>query len=280
VTAGAARDHRGVHGGTEPRHDRAHERTHDDEQGPQRDQLRGQEHGAVQDDLGAPWPRGISRQATMRISDVLRALGQEFPSVSHSKLRFLEEQGLIDPVRTPSGYRQYSQADVERLRFVLTEQRDSYMPLKVIKERLAAMDADPDSAEHPAPRLAGSGSPARRRWTAQAVAEAAGVTEEFVQNLAQAGLLPASSGTFGSGAVEVARIAGALAEFGIEPRHLRSFRTAADRQVTLVDQVVAPLRSQHASAARGRAASMASDMGELFTRLHAAWVRQGIDDLG
>ncbi|WP_419707359.1 MerR family transcriptional regulator [Promicromonospora sp. NFX87] len=276
MTAGAARDHRGVHGGTEPRHDRAHERNRDDE----RDDQQGQEHGAAQDDLDAPWPRGISRQATMRISDVLRALGQEFPSVSHSKLRFLEEQGLIDPVRTPSGYRQYSQADVERLRFVLTEQRDSYMPLKVIKERLAAMDADPDSAEHPAPRLAGTGAPARRRWTAQAVADAAGVTEEFVQDLAQAGLLPASGGTFGSGAVEVARIAGALAEFGIEPRHLRSYRTAADRQVALVDQVVAPLRSQHASAARGRAASMASDMGELFTRLHAAWVRQGIDDLG
>ncbi|MGI5191463.1 MerR family transcriptional regulator [Promicromonospora sp. CA-289599] len=276
MTAGAARDHRGVHGGTEPRHDRAHERGRDHEQ----DAEQGPQHGAAQDDLDAPWPRGISRQATMRISDVLRALGQEFPSVSHSKLRFLEEQGLIEPVRTPSGYRQYSQADVERLRFVLTEQRDSYMPLKVIKERLAAMDADPDSAEHPAPRLAGTGSPARRRWSAQAVADAAGVTEEFVQNLAQAGLLPASGGTFGSGAVEVARIAGALAEFGIEPRHLRSYRTAADRQVTLVDQVVAPLRSQHASAARGRAASMASDMGELFTRLHAAWVRQGIDDLG
>jgi DNA-binding transcriptional MerR regulator len=268
VTSGAARDHRGVHG-TDQRHDGAQDTGH------------GQDgNGHDQDDPDAPWPRGISRQATMRISDVLRALGQEFPSVSHSKLRFLEEQGLIEPVRTPSGYRQYSQADVERLRFVLTEQRDSYMPLKVIKERLAAMDADPDSAEHPAPRLAGVAAPARRRWSAQSVADAAGVTEEFVQDLARAGLLPASGSTFGSGAVDVARIAGALAEFGIEPRHLRSFRTSADRQVALVDQVVAPLRSQQASAARGRAASMASDMGELFTRLHAAWVRQGIDELG
>lgn len=260
MTAGAARVHRGTDPAQE--RDQGHERGHD------------------QADADVPWPRGISRQATMRISDVLRALGQEFPSVSHSKLRFLEEQGLIDPVRTPSGYRQYSKADVERLRFVLTEQRDSYMPLKVIKERLAAMDADPDSAEHPAPRLAGTGEPARRRWTARSVAEAAGVSEEFVQNLAQAGLLPSSGSTFGSGAVEVARIAGALAEFGVEPRHLRSFRTAADRQVTLVDQVVAPLRSQQARAARGRAANTASDMGELFTRLHAAWIRQGIDDLG
>lgn len=268
MTTGAARDHRGVDRGTDPRpvHDAG--RAHDDEHG--------HDTGT---DAGTPWPRGISRQATMRISDVLRALGQEFPSVSHSKLRFLEEQGLIEPVRTPSGYRQYSQADVERLRFVLTEQRDSYMPLKVIKERLAAMDADPDSAEHPAPRLAGTGSPARRRWTASSVADAAGVTEEFVQSLVQGGLLPASGGTFGPGAVEVARIAGALAEFGIEPRHLRSFRTAADREVALVDQVVAPLRSQQASAARGRAASLAGEMGELFTRLHAAWVRQGIEDL-
>ncbi|MCP2265414.1 MerR HTH family regulatory protein [Promicromonospora thailandica] len=237
------------------------------------------ERGRGADDAATPWPRGISRQATMRISDVLRALGQEFANVSHSKLRFLEEQGLIEPVRTPSGYRQYSQADVERLRFVLTEQRDSYMPLKAIKERLAAMDADPDSAEHPAPRLATTGAPARRRWTARSVAEAAGVTEEFVDDLARAGLLPATGGTFGSAAVDVARIAGALSQYGIEPRHLRSFRTAADRQVTLVDQVVAPLRSQQASAARGRAASMAGEMGELFTRLHAAWIRQGIDDL-
>ncbi|WP_369372653.1 MerR family transcriptional regulator [Promicromonospora sp. Populi] len=277
MTAGAARDHRGVDRGTAPRHDRAH----DSAPGLAPDeQARAHDQGEDDEDFDVPWPRGISRQAAMRISDVLRALGQEFPSVSHSKLRFLEEQGLIDPVRTPSGYRQYSQADVERLRFVLTEQRDSYMPLKVIKERLAAMDSDPDSAEHPAPRLAGTGTPARRRWTAAAVADAAGVTEELVESLAQSGLLPSTGGTYGQSAVEIARMVGALAEFGIEPRHLRSFRTAADRQVALVDQVVAPLRSQQASAARGRAASMAGDMGELFTRLHAAWVRQGIEDLG
>lgn len=269
MTTGAAR----VPRGTDPGHAAARHRT-------EHSGAHGDQHDHDRDDAGAPWPRGISRQATMRISDVLRALGQEFPSVSHSKLRFLEEQGLIEPVRTPSGYRQYSQADVERLRFVLTEQRDSYMPLKVIKDRLAAMDADPDSAEHPAPRLAGAATPDRRRWTAQSVAEAANVTEEFVHDLAQAGLLPTTGSMFGSGAVDIARTAGALAQFGIEPRHLRSFRTAADRQVGLLDQVVAPLRSQQASAARGQAASMAGEMGELFTRLHAAWIRQGIDDLG
>ncbi|WP_240644026.1 MerR family transcriptional regulator [Antribacter gilvus] len=228
-----------------------------------------------------PWPRGISRQATMRISDVLRVLGAEFGSVSHSKLRFLEEQGLIDPVRTPSGYRQYSPADVERLRFVLTEQRDSYLPLKVIKERLAAMDAGEES-EHPAPRLApgGSAAPARRRWTVASVADVTGAEPAFVEDLVRAGVLQTEGGDrLAPGSVDVVRIASALAEYGIEPRHLRTFRTAADRQVALVDQVVAPLRSQQSSAARGQAATMASEIGELFTRLHAAWVRQGVDEL-
>lgn len=227
-----------------------------------------------------PWPRGISRQATMRISDVLRELGAQFPSVSHSKLRFLEEQGLIQPVRTAAGYRQYSPADVERLRFVLTEQRDSYLPLKVIKERLAAMDAGED-AEHPAPRLAGEPAPSRRRWTVASVAEVTGTQERFVEELVRAGLVDTEGpGRLTPGAVDVVRLASALAEHGIEPRHLRSFRTAADRQVALADQVVAPLRSQQASAARGQAATTAAEIGELFARLHATWVRQGVEGLG
>lgn len=96
-----------------------------------------------------PWPRGISRRASMRISDVLAALQLEFPAVTPSKLRFLEEQGLVEPVRTPSGYRQYSPADVERLRFVLRQQRDRYMPLKVIGERLAALDAGEEGEPTP-----------------------------------------------------------------------------------------------------------------------------------
>ncbi|RPF21589.1 MerR family transcriptional regulator [Myceligenerans xiligouense] len=226
-----------------------------------------------------PWPRGISRQATMRISDVLRALAPEFGDVSHSKLRFLEEQGLITPVRTPSGYRQYSQADVERLRYVLTEQRDSYLPLKVIKERLAAMDAGDDEAR-PAPRLAPDEPSARRRWTREQVAEAAGASPELVDDLIRAGAVEQSGqGTLGAGSVDVVRIAVALAEHGIEPRHLRTLRGAADRQVALAGQVVAPWRGRQSSSARGEAAAMATEIGELLTRLHAIWVRQGVADL-
>jgi len=233
-------------------------------------------------DSPEPWPQGISRQATMRISDVLAAVGPEFGAVSHSKLRFLEDQGLIHPVRTPAGYRQYSAADVERLRFVLAEQRDSYLPLKVIKERLAAMDAG-EPAPGPAPRLAGGTAverdSSRRTWTTTTVAEATGVPPELVESLVQAGLLRAEGDLLDAGAPDVVRLAAQLAEHGIEPRHLRALRTSADRQVALVDQLVAPRRHRQTPSAQAHAATLATEVGELLTRLHATWVRRGVEDL-
>ncbi|QAY64740.1 MerR family transcriptional regulator [Xylanimonas allomyrinae] len=219
----------------------------------------------------------------MRISDVLAALGPEFGSISHSKLRFLEEQGLIHPVRTPAGYRQYSPADVERLRFVLTEQRDSYLPLKVIKERLAAMDAG-EPAPGPSPRLAGGTAVvddgARRVWTAESVAEATGADPAFVADLLQAGLLRSGpGGRLDAGAPDVVRLAAQLAEHGIEPRHLRTLRASADRQVDLVDQLVAPRRHQQTASAQAQAATLAAEVGELLARLHATWLRRGVESL-
>ncbi|GAB2470011.1 MerR family transcriptional regulator [Xylanimonas ulmi] len=239
--------------------------------------------GLASHETHEPWPRGISRHATMRISDVLAALEPEFGGISHSKLRFLEEQGLIHPVRTPAGYRQYSPADVERLRFVLTEQRDSYLPLKVIKERLAAMDAG-EPAPGPSPRLAGgtavAGDGSRRVWTTASVAEATGADPAFVDDLVQAGLLhPAPGGRLDAGAPDVVKLAAQLAEHGIEPRHLRPLRASAERQVALVDQLVAPRRRQQTPSAQAQAASLASEVGELLARLHSTWLRRGVDDL-
>ncbi|WP_454043937.1 transcriptional regulator FtsR [Cellulosimicrobium sp. Marseille-Q8652] len=231
-----------------------------------------------------PWPHGISRRATMRISDVLRALRTEFPNVSHSKLRFLEEQGLIDPVRTASGYRQYSPADVERLRYVLVEQRDRYLPLKVIKENLAALDAG-TAAEGIVPRLAtADGDPGsaavRQRYTVDALVSAAGVDRGLVDGLIQAGVLvQAPGGQLDAHALDVVVLAAGLAEYGIEPRHLRSLRTAADRHVSLVHQVVAPWRSQQTASARAHAGTVAGEVGEMCARLHTVFLRQGIDDL-
>jgi len=229
-----------------------------------------------------PWPRGISRRASMRISDVLAALRLEFPAVTTSKLRFLEEQGLVAPVRTPAGYRQYSPADVERLRFVLRQQRDKYMPLKVIGERLAALDAGEDEQTPVRARLATSNgvTPAPDRLTAERLAQEAGTTVELVAELVAQGVLrPGPRGVFDPWAREVVAVAASLADHGIDPRHLRTFRAAADRQADLVDQVVAPWRGQRSVSARARAGTLAAEVGELCARMHTALVRSAVHDL-
>lgn len=218
----------------------------------------------------------------MRISDVLAALRIEFPTVTTSKLRFLEEQGLVDPVRTPAGYRQYSPADVERLRFVLRQQRDKYMPLKVIGERLAALDAGEEDEQPVRARLATRDgvAPTADPLTAERLAQEAGVGTELVAELVAQGVLrPGPRGAFDPWAREVVVVAAALAEHGIDTRHLRTFRSAADRQADLVEQVVAPLRGQRSVSARARAGTVAAEVGELCARMHTALVRSAVHDL-
>lgn len=231
------------------------------------------------------WPQGISRTPSMRISDVLSSLKVEFPAVSHSKLRFLEEQGLVQPVRTAAGYRQYSAADIERLRFVLVEQRDRYLPLKVIKDKLAALDAGDTGSDQPLiPRLATrDGEPAGAvpsSVTLATLAQDAGVDVDVVEGLVEAGIVrPGPDGQFDAWARQIVVLAAGLGEHGINPRHLRSLRSAADRQVSLVDQVIAPLRGQHSTSARARASVTAAEVGEMCAQLHTAWVRQGVSGL-
>ncbi|MCL3862418.1 MerR family transcriptional regulator [Actinotalea sp. K2] len=221
----------------------------------------------------------------MRISDVLGDLGADFPAVTPSKLRFLEDQGLVEPRRTAGGYRQYSPADVERLRYVLRQQRDRYLPLRVIGEQLAALDAgeltEPltparlatQDGERTAPTIAG-------RYTAASLAREAGATVELVEQLVEAGVLrPGPTGHLDEWAREVVVVAAALAEHGVEPRHLKSFRSAADRQVSVVDQIVAPLRGQRAPGAQERAGAVAAELGELCGRLHTTLVRGGLSNL-
>ena len=229
-----------------------------------------------------PWPRGLSRRASMRISDVLAALRIEFPTVTTSKLRFLEEQGLLAPVRTPAGYRQYSPADVERLRYVLRQQRDRYMPLKVIGERVAALDAGEEEETPTRAHLASSDgvTAGPDRLTAARLAEEAGVEVGFVDELVTQGLLrPGPRGIFDPWARDVVMVAAALADHGIDARHLRIFRAAADRQTDLVEQVVAPWRGQRNVSARARAGTLAAEVGELCARMHTALVRSAVHDL-
>ena len=220
----------------------------------------------------------------MRISDVLTALNTEFPAVSHSKLRFLEEQGLVTPVRTPAGYRQYSPADVERLRYVLRQQRDRYLPLKVIGAQLAELDAGRSNAAL-APHLATQDGEATQpagaaRDTVESLAHGLGLEEKFVQGLVDAGVLtPSGSGHLEPWAREVVQVAASLAEHGLDARHLRSFRQSADRQVDVLSQLVAPWRSQRSPSARAHAATVAAEVGELFAQLYTALVRGAVADL-
>jgi DNA-binding transcriptional MerR regulator len=218
----------------------------------------------------------------MSIGEVLAALRPDFPDVTISKIRFLEEQGLIEPDRTPSGYRKFAHGDVERLRFVLSVQRDHYLPLRVIRDHLDALDAGLDPPPLPGaprvPRLVPDAPPELpTSYGRRELVEAAGAEEALLAELEAYGLTAERpGGGYDAEALAVLRAAAGLARFGIEPRHLRSFRTAADREAGLVEQVVAPLRRQRGPEAAGRADETAREVAALCVRLHAALVSSAL----
>ncbi|WP_435300031.1 transcriptional regulator FtsR [Timonella sp. A28] len=225
----------------------------------------------------------------MRISDVLAALQTDFPAVSHSKLRFLEEQGLVSPYRAASGYRHFSAADLERLRFVLTEQRDHYLPLKVIKEKLKELDRGVEaSPQAGAPRLASSQGLTRAQDAVRRledVAAAAGVSSEFVEDLRSAGVLRTRSKTASAADyesclrrdLEIVELANKLHVFGIDWRHLRTMKLAADRQVSVIDQSLTHLSSKKTTSAQGQAQEARHELAQLLAQLHAVWLRDAVE---
>jgi DNA-binding transcriptional MerR regulator len=236
------------------------------------------------------------RQAARKsIGQALAELTAEFPDedIKESKLRFLEAEGLVEPERTPSGYRKYSTNDMERLRYIIRAQREHYLPLRVIKEHLDAMDRglEPPSANGgpavPAGAL-GEGSAAAEllrsdrsdvRISRRELIKTAEITEELLAQLEDFGLVHTRAGSrqhYDGDAQVVARTAGALAAFGIEPRHLRAFKTSADREVGLVEQVVSPIRRSREDGAEGRAAQAMDEIAALSLRLHATLVRAGL----
>ncbi|HEV7875894.1 MAG TPA: MerR family transcriptional regulator [Nocardioides sp.] len=236
---------------------------------------------------------GSSRAARMNIGEVLDRLRPDFPGITIPKIRFLEDKGLIKPERTPAGYRKFSPDDVERLRYVLRMQRDHYLPLKVIGEHLDAIDRglEPppiDAVVPTVPRvaLAPDGLPsaesfARRdnvRLSRRELVKIAEISEELLDQLEQYALITPRAGTghYDTDALVIARTARELADFGFEPRHLRAFKTAADREVGLVEQVVAPHKSSRDTAAKARAEEAVSEIAALSVRLHATLVKAGL----
>lgn len=241
---------------------------------------------------------GRPQRDGMSIGAVLAQLRGDFPDVTISKIRFLESEGLVQPGRTPSGYRQFVAADVERLRFVLSAQRDHYLPLKVIKEQLDAADRglEPTVSVPKLPRKLVSLPPgggegehggvpgpedfesAREvRLTKEQLLAEAAVDAAMLAELQQYGLIRAgAAGFYDTDAVLIAKTVKAMTTFGIEPRHLRAFRASADREVGLLEQIVAPVYRHRDADARARADEVVRELAALSVTLHTLLVKAGI----
>jgi DNA-binding transcriptional MerR regulator len=234
-----------------------------------------------------------SRAARFNIGQVLEQLRPDFAGVSISKIRFLEDQGLVKPDRTPAGYRKFSEADVERLRYILRMQRDHYLPHKVIAEHLDAIDRglEPPAIDGVVPTvprvaLAPDGVPAAEsfrttsdvRLSRRELLKIAEISDEFLSQLEQYALIVPRPGTghYDPDALVVATTARELGDFGIEPRHLRAFKTAADREIGLVQQVVAPMARGRDASAAARAEDAAREVAALSVKLHATLVKIGL----
>lgn len=223
----------------------------------------------------------------LSIGRVLDALRDEFPDVTASKVRFLENEGLISPRRTGAGYRQYSDADIDRLRRVLVLQRDEYLPLRVIAERLDRMDRGVDA---PADMRTASGGPSaaspvtgdalrprgrRARLTRPELLASSGLDDTVLGQLEAHGLVKASAGGyFDEDALVISSVASEMLAFGVEPRHLRTFKIAADREIGLVAQVLGPVPRD--ADGRSRRDMQARELLALCIRLHVSLVRSGL----
>jgi DNA-binding transcriptional MerR regulator len=210
----------------------------------------------------------------LTIGEVLAALRDDFPDVTISKIRYLESESLVHPQRTASGYRKFSLADVDRLRYVLAAQRDQYLPLRVIKENLDALDSGrplPGPAAVPAPAPPDTPAAEQRSMSDAELSREAGLAPELLTECLQHGLLTADAdGRHPAGALAVARAVAGLARHGIEPRHLRVHRTGADREAALVEQVVAPQLLARSEEARARATEQLGELAALSAQLHTA----------
>lgn len=238
--------------------------------------------------------------SSLTIGEVLKRLHDDFDDITISKIRFLEAEGLISPDRTDSGYRQFDEGDIERLRYVLRAQRDRYLPLKVIKEELERIDAGLDVTSAPTgppvaevaalrgedPERVGQQSDdasllppvGDATHDLESLAQAAGLSVEEVEALATHGLLPRTS-SHDAASVRVARLAADLLEAGLEPRHLRMFEQFADRQSALIEQLVAPVMQQRNPEARASAKARAERVAEGGAALNRALLGNHLRDL-
>jgi DNA-binding transcriptional MerR regulator len=209
----------------------------------------------TEDVSAPPDPEQGPRQKPITIGTVCKSLAQEFPDISISKIRYLEDQKLLSPRRTPGGYRLYAAGDVARLRTILRLQRDEFLPLRVIRQELAAgrLDAGPPKAggrPDGATRAAVTVRDRGATYSLEDVLEETGAEAGLVRELEEFGVIKGEprSGTpyYDETEREIVRAVTELARHGVAGRNLRVFRTSADREAALLQQILAPaLRSRN-----------------------------------
>ena len=216
--------------------------------------------------------------ALLSIGQVLAKLNPEFPDLTPSKLRFLEERQLITPARTDSGYRKFSGADMDRLRFVLSMQRDHYLPLKVIRGYLDELDAGRQPELPGGAVQAPSMLSAERRLTRDELVREAGANAMLLNDAVSASLIVAAD-TFGEDVLAVLKSLVELQRSGIEPRHLHGFRAAAERELGLIENALMPVARRKDASSRAKAAEMAREIASQLEIVRSSLIRSALTRL-
>lgn len=223
-----------------------------------------------------PWPRGVSREPRFKISEVRQLLAKEFESITDSKIRYVENQGIVTPRRSKGRYRCYSQADVERIRFGLREQRDNYMPWDQIRQMLQAMDQGHDIKAQPTVRLVSSDGKLVANIapgvfiTQRDLLEYTGVDQDYLDQLVAAKLIqPDAANMYPSEAISVVTTAAKLTASGIPARNLAYLATYTRRNLTVIKQVTPSPKRQADGLDKQARSQHFTDLGMLMANLSA-----------
>lgn len=231
----------------------------------------------------ASWPFDVSHDATLKIGEVREILSSEFPMLNHSKIRYYESIDLVVPHRTTSNQRLFSHADVERLRFILTEQRDRYLPLTQIAELLRQLDAGEAGSEHPGRMRAVEQDDVPRprpgtRLTKREVSDLTGANLEQIDELARLGVVEVDPrGRLTSHAVDIVRYALMLVDAGLDPRQVRAVKNSAASHAATIGSSLAPQLAKQSPVARERAYAQGTEMSALIVKLYQSLLVENVE---
>lgn len=239
-------------------------------------------HDRVLDSVEEYWPFDVSHQPSLKIGEVRELLSNEFPMLSVSKIRHYETIELISPHRTPSNQRMFSQADVERLRFILTEQRDRYLPLSQIAELLHQLDSGQAGVDHPGRMRAVTTEVARprpgTRLTKAEVSDLTGASIDLIEQLTKLGVVEMDPrGRLTSHAVDIVRYGMLMLDQGLDIRLLRTVKNSAHAHAALMNVVLAPQFARQAPLARERAFAQGAEMTAAAVKLYQALLVENLE---